>query len=155
MCWRQPETWGQQMTGIGRGVPEKLTKPDVASADPKPPQKGPATPAQLLGEVMFLALKSPDHRGLTLAELESRLLPPLTLGQFRLWRVGGRPVGFASWAMAADQGSLPPFTTPSAADWRAGPFPVLVDLIAPFGGGEGFERDWREKVPSGKAEAGA
>ncbi len=38
----------------------------------------------------------------------------------------------------------------SPADWRSGETMVIVELIAPYGGREGFERALRELVGGGK-----
>lgn len=73
------------------------------------------------------------------AGLEWRIMAPLALNQFRLWREGHMPVGFATWAYVNERVEqrlnagiirMPP------ADWKCGPKPMIVDLITPFGGRE-------------------
>lgn len=104
----------------------------------------PRTPAALLGEIAFLAMKSPEHKNLFLADLKWRVGPAIRLGQFRLWRAESQPVAFASWAFVTDElatrlASGLRRLTPS--EWRCGDRRVVVDLMAPYGGREGFERE--------------
>jgi len=77
--------------------------------------------------------------GFSVADRERRIMPPVALGQFRLWREGRMPVGFATWAYVNDhvaarlergEKRLAP------GEWKCGDKPVLIDLIAPFGGAE-------------------
>lgn len=113
----------------------------------------PPTPAQVLGDIVFLAMKSPDHRHFTLAELEQAIIPALMLRQFRLWRNDTQPIAFASWVLASDEVAERLEAGErrlAAADWNPGQRKMLVDLIAPFGGREGFERALREMVGGGK-----
>ncbi|MBI3446859.1 MAG: toxin-activating lysine-acyltransferase [Magnetospirillum sp.] len=93
--------------------------------------------------MVFLAMKSPEHRGRSLAEFEALAVPAIMTRQFRLWRNDKQPIALAVWAMASDDvtarikaGERPL----SPADWNSGPHFTLVELIAPYGGKEGFER---------------
>ncbi|CCQ73381.1 protein of unknown function [Magnetospira sp. QH-2] len=54
--------------------------------------------AEVLGQVVLLAMRSTNMRHLFIADLEWTLLPPILLKQFRLYRSNGDVVGFASWA---------------------------------------------------------
>lgn len=89
-----------------------------------------------LGEIAWLLTQSPTHRyGLFLADLEWLVMPPLTLGQYRLFYAEGKPIGAALWAFVDDTvgqrlaggGRL------AANEWRSGDRLWLVELIAPFG----------------------
>lgn len=120
-----------------------------------PAQAGPgregfaATPAQVLGDMVFLAMKSPDHRGCSLAEFEALVVPAIMTKQFRLWRNDTQPIALAVWAMASEEVAARITAgerTLSPAEWRSGETFVIVDLIAPYGGREGFERALRELV---------
>lgn len=73
------------------------------------------------------------------ADLEWRIMAPLALNQFRLWREGNMPVAFATWAYVdarvakrLERGSK----VLAPGEWKCGDKPVLIDLIAPFGGEE-------------------
>ncbi|MBL8671576.1 MAG: toxin-activating lysine-acyltransferase [Alphaproteobacteria bacterium] len=86
---------------------------------------------------MALLLQSPGHRHLFLADLEWQLLPPLGLGQFRVWRKDLMPVITASWAFVSPevdarlcrgQVKLAP------QEWKSGTILWLMDIICPYGG---------------------
>jgi len=91
----------------------------------------------VMGAAAWLMAQSPLHRHLFMADMEWLVIPPVALGQFRLWRNGNQPEGFASWAYVSDdvdqalaqgRGRLRP------TDWKSGPHLWLMDLVAPFGG---------------------
>ena len=58
----------------------------------------PATLGQTFGEMVWLLTQSPLHKELKLKDLEWLLMPPLMLGQARIFRAGPQPVGLALWA---------------------------------------------------------
>ncbi|WP_417452081.1 toxin-activating lysine-acyltransferase [Kordiimonas sp.] len=58
----------------------------------------PATLGQTFGEMVWLLTQSPLHKQLRLADLEWLLMPPLMLGQARIFRAGAQAVGLALWA---------------------------------------------------------
>lgn len=130
-----------------------MTQGDASAALPSLPggnEPQPAAgPAQVLGEIVFLAMKSPEHRARTLAELEQAILPAVMLRQFRLWRNHDQPIAFAAWALASEEVAARIAAGERAlspAEWRSGDTFVIVDLIAPYGGHEGFERALREMM---------
>ena len=98
----------------------------------------------VLGHVGWLFSQSEEHRDGFLADLEWRVMPPVALGQFKIWTrptpTGGtQPVAYASWAfvgerqdakLKAGRGRLAP------ANWKSGEKKVLIDIITPFGGRE-------------------
>ena len=99
-------------------------------------------------------LQSEAHKHLFLADLEWRVLPPVLLKQFRLFRKDGNPIGYAAWAFLDDEtdkrlrkGDL----KLKPEDWRAGPHLWLLDLVAPFGGQETMVKEIAAKVFKGKA----
>jgi cytolysin-activating lysine-acyltransferase len=97
------------------------------------------TQASVLGQMIWLLLQSPAHRHVFVSELEWRLLPPLTLGQARIFKKDKEPFGFVTWALASEavEGRLramPGKLTP--AEWKSGTRMVIVDVVAPFGGAE-------------------
>jgi len=97
------------------------------------------TQASVLGQMVWLLLQSPAHRHVFVSELEWRLLPPLTLGQARIFKKEKEPFAFVTWALASEgvEGRLramPGKLTP--AEWKSGSRMVIVDVVAPFGGGD-------------------
>ena len=96
--------------------------------------------AGVLGEVAWLMSRSAPHRHVFMADLDWLVLPPLYLGQARVLRgAEGSPLAYVSWALASDAvearlkariGRLQP------TDWRSGPHPWIIDVIAPFGGAD-------------------
>jgi len=89
-----------------------------------------------LGEMAWLLSQSAAHRhALFLADLEWLAMPPLTLGQYRLFYADGKPIGVALWAFVADAVSqrLAGGGRPASNEWRGGDRVWLVELIAPFG----------------------
>jgi cytolysin-activating lysine-acyltransferase len=112
------------------------------------------TVAQALGETAWLLSQSPNHRhALFLADLEWLALPPVSNGQFKLFRQDGRPIGVALWAYLSEEaenrleagiGKL------ATDDWRSGPNLWLVELIAPFGQQEAMVEDLKTTVLAGQ-----
>lgn len=109
----------------------------------------PRTVGSMMGEIVWLMSQSPAHRFLSLADLEWLLMPPIVLGQYKLFRdPNKKPAGAALWGYlseAAEQrlkaaGRLAP------QDWgnnaqldperglirKEGGILWLVELIAPF-----------------------
>lgn len=92
------------------------------------------TLSSVLGEVVFLMMTPPSHKHLFLTDLEWLVMPPLTLRQFRLWRQGTRPIGFASWAFLSEEvaervrGGVRKL---KPADWKSGDNAWLMDVVAP------------------------
>ena len=88
------------------------------------------------GAMFYLASLTAFHRPRSLAAAVSTFEPALRLGQYHIFRSGGYPRAFVSWAglnpeaerrFAVDHLPLPP------EDWNSGPAVWLVDLVAPFG----------------------
>lgn len=88
------------------------------------------------GDMAFLAFRSPRHRAMAVADLRRYLEPPLTLGQFRLFRFDGVPRGMYTWAWLTDDAErrLIGGEGLSPEDWGAGDRLWIVDLIAPYRG---------------------
>jgi cytolysin-activating lysine-acyltransferase len=128
---------------------------DAANPPHVPPHTSDAAPAPLptvasaLGEIVWLFSTSPAHRYLFLADLEWMVMPPILLGQFRLFRALERPAGLALWAYLSDEvearlnagiGKLKP------EEWNCGPHLWLVELIAPLGGADEMLADLAANV---------
>lgn len=127
------------------------------AAQPQPqwsPRPERPTAEHVLGEVAWLMSQSKAHQGFQLADLNWFAIPPIRLGQFRLFLgtpgdsqgqqpapPGELPMGVAFWAMmskeverrfmtAVEAGTGPVALKP--ADWNSGNRLWMVDLIAPF-----------------------
>jgi len=107
------------------------------------------------GEVTWLMGRSPKHRHLFIADLEWLLAPPLALKQVRIFRKNkqadqnvasataqqseGTPVAFVSWAFVSDEADArlkSGVIRLRPAEWRSGPHPWIIDVVAPFGGAD-------------------
>jgi len=117
------------------------------------------TQASVLGQMVWLLLQSPAHRHVFVSELEWRLLPPLTLGQARIFKKDKEPFAFVTWALASEgvEGRLramPGKLTP--AEWKSGTRMVIVDVVAPFGGGDACVNEvLKSAVEAARAGKGA
>lgn len=105
----------------------------------RPAETPPAakTVSQMLGEITWLLTQSPVHRQLFLGDMEWFVMPPLLLEQYRLFYGPDRPVGVALYARVSaesdarlQQGGVK--LRPD--EWKSGPHPWLIELVAPFGG---------------------
>lgn len=123
--------------------------PDITIAGGHTPGGVLPTVASALGGIVWLFAQTPMHRHLFIADLEWMVMPPILLGQFRLFRANERPAGLALWAYLSDEaearlnagaGKLKP------EEWKSGPHLWLVDVIAPFGGAEEMLADLRANV---------
>lgn len=106
-----------------------------------------------LGQVTWLLSQSPRHRTMAVGDFERLILPPLQLGQCRMFHASGKLAGIALWALVSErldtrlrsgQMRLEP------ADWRSGDRAWLVDMIAPFGGAEQMLQDLKANVFAGR-----
>ncbi|MCA8882610.1 MAG: toxin-activating lysine-acyltransferase [Rhodobacteraceae bacterium] len=103
----------------------------------------------LIGEAVALLAQSDLYGRRSLQDVGGLLLPPLALGQIRLWRRGGHLVGLASWAWldaATEEAVLAGDHPLAPQDWQCGDHPVVMDFAAPFGGGFAMGRDLLREV---------
>ena len=90
---------------------------------------------------------------LFITDLEWLILPPVLLRQFRIFRQEGKPIAFASWAYLSEEVEdrmAQGIRRMSPLDWKSGESPWLIDLIAPFGGGDVIATELREQVFAGQ-----
>jgi cytolysin-activating lysine-acyltransferase len=117
-------------------------------AKPASPSKANiAQPDAILGHVVWLMMNMPQYRHVFLSDLEWMVLPPITLGQYRLFRAENRIVAFAAWAFLSEAvearlQTANPRLAPS--EWKSGDRLWLVDLHAPFGHQELALKELRE-----------
>lgn len=145
--------------------PKKKAEPSQASAVPPQPAPAPEKPAfqtlsdreflYVLGEVTWLMGRSPKHKHLFLADYDWLVAPPLLLKQARIFRnkpatpdastppssapLEGTPLAFVSWAVVSDEVDArlkSGIIRLQPGDWRSGPHPWIIDVVAPFGGAD-------------------
>jgi hemolysin-activating ACP:hemolysin acyltransferase len=98
----------------------------------------------VLSRAVVLMMKSPEHGRIAVADLEWLLLPPIMLGQYKLYNSGLVPVAFAAWGLfseAVERRYLVGGYRLTTADWRSGDRVTLVHLVAPFGGADAVTGD--------------
>lgn len=107
----------------------------------------------MLGAVTWLMLQQSAFRAGLLGELEWRVLPPLMLGQARLFMRGDAPVGYASWALLSEEAVArwrqPPHRL-ALQDWSGGDQVWLIDVFTPFGGAREMLQELRETHLAGR-----
>jgi cytolysin-activating lysine-acyltransferase len=98
-------------------------------------------------------MQSPAHKHLFMADLEWLVLPPVLLRKFRIFRCRGVPIGFASWAYLSEEAEAR-FKAGARRlkpeDWKSGDRLWLIDVIAPFGGGDAILKELRERAFKGQ-----
>lgn len=117
------------------------------SVDPVVAPTPQGLPINPFASVVALLSRSPTHKFLFLSDLEWRVIPPLVLKQFRLFRNDRAVIGYASWALVSDEvaGRLKAgHTRLRPEDWKSGETACLIDLAAPFGGAERMLKEIRE-----------
>jgi len=92
----------------------------------------------MIGDVCWLMSRSPNRRHMFMADLEWLVMPPLALGQARLYRNDkGDPISFVSWATVSDEVNerlKSGIARLQPGEWRSGPHLWVFDVVAPFGG---------------------
>lgn len=109
--------------------------------------------AEALGQVAWLMQRSPSHRHLFLADLEWLVIPPVMLRQFRIFSKDNTPVAYASWANVNEETAerlSKGIRRLRPGDWNGGSELWLIDLVAPFGGGNTVLKELREKTFAGR-----
>ena len=121
--------------------------PQSASPTPIIPQ-----PDAVFGQVVWLMMNMPQYRHVFLADLEWMVLPPIMLGQYRLFRAENRVVAFAAWAYLSEVAEArlqEPNPRLAPAEWKGGDRLWLIDLHAPFGHREPALKELRETALKG------
>ncbi len=138
----------QKMDRLAAGK-NKIELPGIVTPDmPENDQPANKTMGSMIGEVVWLMSQSPAHKHLSLGDLEWMLMPPVILGQYKLFREDDKPVGAALWGYLSDEaatrlkaaGRLAPqdWGNNALVDPEKGLIPQeggtlwLVELITPF-----------------------
>lgn len=108
------------------------------------------TTGAVFGEIVWLMAQSKGHRNnFFLADLEWLLMPPITEGQFRIFRNNNKPMGAAIWAFVSpevEKRLSQGFSKLKLADWRSGNQPWLIDIVSPFGQAEAMLEELKKTV---------
>lgn len=107
------------------------------------------TYGQMLGEIVWLMTQSPLHKEFFIFELESMVMRPMALQQFRIYRTEKQPAAVVFWAKVSDeveQRLKEGNARLKAADWQSGDKYWIVDVVAPFGKAEEVIADVHKKV---------
>ncbi|WP_163339149.1 toxin-activating lysine-acyltransferase [Desulfopila sp. IMCC35008] len=100
-----------------------------------------------MGPVLMLYMQSAHRRFNFISDLEWLLMPPLVIGQCKLYMKKEYPISFISWAFISEEvenwlvqngGKLRP------EDWKSGDRLWIIDIVAPFGGVENMLTDIRK-----------
>jgi cytolysin-activating lysine-acyltransferase len=110
---------------------------DISADDAaRPPPETAATTARnsaaILGDITWLMMECPWHRGRTVEDFARLVLPPIKLRQFRLFHDGNIPIAFISWALLspeAERGYLDDPSSLKPQDWTSGKAIYLVDFV--------------------------
>ena len=132
-----------------------LTPPPAVTPPPPATAQMNKEFAKLLGEVCWLMSRAPHRRHAFMADLEWLVMPPLALGQARLYRNDkGDPIAFASWATVSDEvdarlkSGVARLAPP---EWRSGPHLWIFDILTPFGGSKEILETVNKTIFDGKS----
>ena len=142
---KEPPEGGVAQRGAG-GAP--------AGAGPTQPANVSVSIDAAFGQAVWLMMNTPAYRHMFLTDLEWMVLPPIMLGQFRVFFADGRAVAFAAWANLSEEAEArlqEPSPRLAPADWKSGDRLWLVNLFAPFGHGEAALKELRETALKGKS----
>lgn len=104
-------------------------------------------PYDSLGMMAWLMTHAEYHRQWPLWSLDQDILPPLMLGQYKLYLDEEQnPVGFVTWAWLDDSGRdtvLEGKAVPGFKAWNAGEHLMVNDFVAPWGHAKFVTNDMR------------
>jgi cytolysin-activating lysine-acyltransferase len=98
--------------------------------------------------------RSIAHRHIFVADLEWMVIPPIELGQFRMYRRESMPLAFASWALVSEETEkrlASGMARLAPTEWRNGDRLWLVELLAPFGNTDAVLDDLKKSVFAGRS----
>lgn len=112
---------------------------EALGADVLKKSKDFATKLPVLGHVTWLYSKLDTHKYFSVADLETRVLPPVMLEQCKLYlqgKAGGLPMAFVSWARLDEAAEAKYLATQkiTPGEWKSGDRLWLMDSLIPFGG---------------------
>ncbi len=89
-----------------------------------------------LGYMVALCAVSGHYSFWTMEGIGRLFIPPLKLGQAKIYLKDGEPVAFATWAFLTEETSkriLSEHIDPEPNEWNAGDVLWLIDFVAPYG----------------------
>ncbi|MCH2546747.1 MAG: toxin-activating lysine-acyltransferase [Alphaproteobacteria bacterium] len=98
------------------------------------------TVSHALGEIVWLLSSSPIYKQLHISDLEWMVMPPMLLNQFRIFKDGKQPIGFALWAylsvevetrMLQENKNGEEFRL-KPEEWKSGDRLWLIELVSPY-----------------------
>jgi len=108
----------------------------------------------VLGEAVSLMVAMPKYQEWRIADLKTRILPPIALRQCKIFRQKGFPVAFVSWALVSEDIEKRLATNPqlpiTQREWRSGSRLCFMDVASP----KGNEAEIKEAVRKQIAKAG-
>jgi cytolysin-activating lysine-acyltransferase len=107
----------------------------------------------MVGAATLLAMRSPGYRDLTQADVEGRMLPALAANQARVFLYGFQPIGLVTWAHLSQEAEarlVKDGGLPRPDDWSRGDRIWIIDVVAPFGGGQAMLDKVRREALRGR-----
>jgi cytolysin-activating lysine-acyltransferase len=110
------------------------------------------TVAQVLGEITWLMTQSAGHKSFFIGDLEWMVMTPILMQQFRMFYEKDKPIGVVLWAYTDAETSArltEGGTRLRPQDWKSdnpNSQAWVVDIIAPFGGGDAMVADLKSAV---------
>ena len=87
--------------------------------------------------VFYIMSQCTRFKDMRLSGIQRLILPPMRLGQYKIYSDKEVPIGYASWALLSDElseGYRNNTYKIKAQDWNSGDNLWLIDVICPFGG---------------------
>ena len=149
--------------------PNYNRKPYASPFDKPAPEGSAQTVSQVLGEIVWLMSQSPmhgavRHRRSRMArrgcDKRKSVMTPVILQQFRMFyqdappeQGGRRPIGVILWGTVSPE--VDAMLTQGTnrlrpQDWKSGDKAWVVEVVAPFGGGDAMVADLKSKVFAGR-----
>ena len=91
-----------------------------------------------LEKVFFIMSLCSRFKDMRLSDIQRLIIPPLKLGQYRIYNDEKVLTGFASWALLSDELSEEYKNTDyklQVKDWNSGDNLWLINVLCPMGGG--------------------
>jgi len=88
------------------------------------------------GDMVFLAMRSPHHRRMSVANLREALEPPVMRGQYHVFRFDDIPRGMITWARLGPEAERRLVSGDHLLhdDWTSGDHLWIIDFVAPYRG---------------------
>jgi cytolysin-activating lysine-acyltransferase len=102
-----------------------------------------------VGDVLSIVALSDFHHHWKMHKVKRVFVPPLQIGQFRIWYQDSRPTGFCSWAWVSDE-ILNKLQKENylmqPQDWKSGSNLWFAEFVAPYGNARQMVKDMRRFI---------